>query len=65
MTHPLHGFTHLDAIGILAQAHLELRQDSRSSLRELSEASQVLRKAEEFQFSLTQNHFDFTGCYES
>ena len=51
MTHPLHGFTHLDAIGILAQAHLELRQDSRSSLRELSEASQVLRKAEEFQLT--------------
>ena len=56
-------FTHLDAIGIMAAAHLQLQQDPRCTLRELSEAGRILKKAEDYQFSLTVKHFDFS-CFD-
>lgn len=59
MTHPLSDFTHLDAIGVLAEAHIELKQDPTSTLREIAEARKTLLKAEAFQFSLTPKHFNF------
>lgn len=59
MTQPLSGLTHLDAIGIMAAAHRDLREDPRSSSREIAEAKKVLLKAEAFQLSLTQTNFDF------
>jgi hypothetical protein len=64
MDQPLDGLTHLDAIAIMAQAHLELRHDPRASLREVAEAKRVLLKAEAYQLSLTQRNFDFTSCFD-
>lgn len=61
MTHPngLEQFTHLDAIGVMAQARHELREDSTATRQELAEATRLLKKASAFQLSLTHSGFDF------
>lgn len=64
MTHPLSDLTHLDAIGVMAEAHQQLQSDPNSTLRELAEARRVLRKAEAFQFSLTPDNFDFSSLWQ-
>ena len=63
MKNRLEELTHLDAIGVMAQFHYELRQNPRSSLRELKDATAVLGQAEEYQLCLTQDHFDFEESY--
>jgi hypothetical protein len=57
--HGLEQFTHLDAIGIMATARHELREDKATTKAELAEATRLLKKAAAFQLSLTQPGFDF------
>lgn len=60
MTHQgLEQFTHLDAIGVMAQARHELREDSTATRQELAEATRLLKKASAYQLSLTHSGFDF------
>lgn len=55
----LEQLTHLDAIGIMAKARHELRDDKTATTAELAEATRLLKKASAFQLSLTQPGFDF------
>jgi hypothetical protein len=57
--HGLEQLTHLDAIGVMATARHELREDKTATKAELAEATRLLRKASAFQLSLTQPGFDF------
>ena len=60
MTHDgLEQLTHLDAIGIMARARLELREDKTATRQDLAEATRLLKKASAFQLSLTHPGFDF------
>ena len=59
MTEGLEDLTHLDAIGIMADAYARLAQDPTTKKGELREAMQVLSKAEEYQLSLTDDNYPF------
>jgi hypothetical protein len=59
MTEGLEDLTHLDAIGIMANAYARLAKDPASTKGELREAMRVLSKATAYQFSLTDDNFTF------
>jgi hypothetical protein len=59
MTEGLEDLTHLDAIGIMANAYARLAQDPTTKKGELREAMRVLSKATAYQFSLTDDNFTF------
>jgi hypothetical protein len=59
MTDGLEDLTHLDAIGIMANAYARLAKDPASTKGELREAMRVLSKATAYQFSLTDDNFTF------
>jgi hypothetical protein len=60
MTEGLENLTHLDAIGIMANAYARLTNDPTSTKGELREAMRVLAKATAYQFSLTDDSYTFT-----
>jgi hypothetical protein len=59
MTEGLEDLTHLDAIGIMANAYARLAQDPTTKKGELREAMRVLSKAEDYQLSLTDDDYSF------
>ena len=59
MTEGLEDLTHLDAIGIMANAYARLAQDPTTKKGELREAMRVLSKATAYQFSLTDDDYPF------
>ena len=65
MSNSLGDLTHLDAIGIMADARHLLLANPRSTSREIAEATRVLKKAEQYQLSLTTNSYDYSSWYES
>jgi hypothetical protein len=60
MTEGLQDLTHLDAIGIMANAYARLVKDPTSTKEELREAMRVLSKATAYQLSLTDDKYTFT-----
>jgi len=60
VTEGLQDLTHLDAIGIMANAYARLVKDPTSTKGELREAMRVLSKATAYQFSLTDDNHTFT-----
>lgn len=59
MAEELSDLTHLDAIGIMANAYARLAKDPTTPKGELREAMRVLHKAEAYQLSLTDDNFTF------
>jgi hypothetical protein len=59
VTEGLEDLTHLDAIGIMANAYARLAKDPASTKGELREAMRVLSKAEDYQLSLTDDDYSF------